>query len=309
MKGTTTPTIDLPTSKEGMITLDGDRVPGCGVCGRAGPKLVELTAGFDLYASRCGMHLEEPPNHKREKFYTARGTKPLHLTKGERKAAFAGTLKHLKRDGKPDQESKEKVVLSWTRGGKQIVDYATGATVYIPRQPRLWLIVKGWHLKAGSTTWETDVELVDLREQNRVLANGVGGLPRESGLKTRWGESVDSEGKVSDRHVPTKDEQHENWTPETERGYGGRNELERCNFNGSLVPSAGVDDDTLGRFSRLAEEESLKQRMKQRQAAKAAAREARSAEGRKRRLATAAKSRPLAVADTAATLNPSAEVV
>lgn len=305
----TTPTIDLPTSKEGTITLDGGRIPYCGVCGRPGPELVELTVGFDLYASRCGKHLEEPPNHKRERFYTARGTKPLHLTKEERKAAFAGTLKRLKRNVKPDQGSKEKVVLSWTRGGKQIVDYDTGATVYIPRQPRLWLVIKGWHLKAGSTEWETDVELVDRREQNRVLANGVGGLPRQAGLKTRWKESVDSEGKVSDRQVLGKEEQHEHWTPETERGYGGRSELERCDFNGSLVPSSGVDDDTLGRFSRVAEEESLKQRMKLRQAAKAAAREARSAEGRKRRLATAAKSRPLAVADTAATLNPSAEVV
>jgi hypothetical protein len=219
----------------------------CGVCLGPATELVEVAAAFDLFAARCTQHVEEPPNHKRESFYTIRGTEPLRLTKEERKAAFAGTLKHLKRVAKPDQEAKEKVVLSWTRGGRQIVDYDTGATVFIPRQPRLWIVVKGWHLKAGSTEWETDVELVDHREQHRVLANGVGGLPREAGLKTRWGESVNAEGKVSDRDVPTKAEQHENWTPETERGYGGRSEMEQS-ADGSLVPSAGVDDATLRSF-------------------------------------------------------------
>lgn len=291
------------------ITLKAEAAPSCGVCSRPGPELVEIAPDTDLYASRCVQHLEEPPNHRRENFWTANGGRPFKLTKEERHQAFAGALKQLKRADKPDQEAKAKIIVSWTKGGRQIVDYGTGETIYIPRQPRLWVVVKGWHLKAGSTEWETAVEIIDLREQNRVLANGVGGLPRESGLKTRWGESVAADGSVSDRDVPRKEEQHENWTAETERGYGGRNELERCDFNGNRVPSAGVDDETLAKFSKRAEQDNLAKQMKHRQAAKAAQREARAAVGRMRRLVVAAHSRPLDVADIAAPLDSSAENV
>lgn len=180
----------------------------------------------------------------------------MRLTREERKAIFRGKLTRLQRAEKPDQEAGTKIVVSSTKGGRQIVDRQTGETIEVPRQPRLWIVIKGWHLKAGQTEWETAVEIVDLREQNRVLANGIGGVPREPGLKTRWGTRVvHAEGKVEVRpkNVPTKDEQHENWTPETERGYGGSDELERCDFDGSLVPSSGVDDATIANF--LAPEE------------------------------------------------------
>lgn len=181
------------------------------------------------------------------------------LTREERKAIFGGTLKCLKRPKKPDQEAGAEIVVSSTRGGKQVVerdrdkrqkllDQGKPVVIDVPSQPRLRIVIKGWHLKAGNTEWETDIEIRDQREQNRVLANGIGGIPREPGLKTRWGQTVDSEGKVRPKRVPTKAEQHENWTPETERGYGGRNGMER-NSDGDLVPSTGVDDVELNRFA------------------------------------------------------------
>lgn len=176
------------------------------------------------------------------------------LTRAERKAVFAGTLKTLRRPEKPDQEPGSAVVVSKTRGGKQVIDRDTGKTIDMPSLPRLWIVVKGWHLRAGSTEWETEITIHDRREQNRVLANGAGGHPQEAGLKTRWGQTVDAEGKVRPKRVPTKDEQHESWTPETERGYGGRNGMERS-AEGDLVPASAVDDETLRRFREQVEEE------------------------------------------------------
>ncbi len=174
----------------------------------------------------------------------------MKLTRSERKAIFDGTLKVLRRPKKPDQEAGHQIVVSKTRGGKQIVDRDSGETIDMPTQPRLWITIKGWHLKAGEKEWQTDVTIYDLREQNRVLSNGLGGIPREPGLKTRWGTKVvhnDGKVEVRPKRVPTKAEQRENWTPETERGYGGRNGMERS-VDGDLVPATGVDDGTIKQF-------------------------------------------------------------
>lgn len=181
------------------------------------------------------------------------------LTREERRSVFQGTLRVLRRPKKPDQGAGTEIVVSQTRGGRQIVDRETGETIAIPRQPRLWIIIKGWHLRAGSTEWETDITIHDLREQNRVLSNGVGGIPREPGLKTRWGQTVAADGTVRNKRVPKKEEQREHWTPETERGYGGRNGMER-DADGELVPATGVDDATLSDFAkRIAEENKFRQ--------------------------------------------------
>lgn len=179
------------------------------------------------------------------------------LMKDERHAVFAGTLKTLRRLHKPDQEAGAKVVVGWSRAGRQILDRDTGETIEIEREPRLWITIKGWHLRAGSTEWETSVTVHDRREHHRALANGIGGIPREAGLRTRWGTHVihsAGEVKTLPKRVPKKDEQREHWTSETERGYGGRGGVER-DSDGELQPSGAVDDATLAEFARQVEEE------------------------------------------------------
>lgn len=193
----------------------------------------------------------------------------LALTRQERKQVFAGTLKVLRRPSKPDQEAGAKLIVSQTLGGKHIVDRFTGATVDIPRQPRLWIVIKGWHLKQGSTEWQTDVVIHDLREFNRELASGIGGHPREAGLKTRSGTQVvhrDGEIEVRPKRVLSKTEQRENWTPETERGYGGSagRGLDQCDADGAYVPATAVGDADLAEYSKAAEPVNIGLRTEQR---------------------------------------------
>lgn len=191
------------------------------------------------------------------------------LTRQERKQVFDGTLKVLRRPSKPDQEAGAKVVVSESRGGKHIVDRSTGRTVDIPPEPRLWIAIKGWHLKQGETEWQTDVTIHDLRETNRELASGIGGHPREAGLKTRSGTHVihhNGEIIVRPKRVPTKAEQKESWTTETERGYGGSagRGLDQSDADGQYVPATAVDDETLHGFADAAEIPNLRNRMHQR---------------------------------------------
>jgi hypothetical protein len=221
----------------------------------------------------------------------------IKLTKDERRAVFGGTLKVLRRPQKPEGEP-EPIVVSWTRGGRQVADRSTGATIEVERQPRLWITLKGWHLRQGSTEWETAVTIHDEREQHRVLSNGLGGIPREAGLRTRWGERVihsDGEVKVVPKRVPTKEEQYENWTSETERGYGGRNEFE-VDAEGELQPALGVSDDELARFLRPidqgghgVEDANLAARMKRRKQERVMRLEMRLADVRKLKMTRAEK--------------------
>lgn len=182
----------------------------------------------------------------------------MKLTRDERAAAFAGTLKVLRRPEKPDTEPGEEIIVSTTKGGKQIIDRDTGETIELSKQPRLSITVKGWKLRAGDKEWEAEVIVHDRREMNRNLANGLGGIPREPGLKTRWGTRViHSEGKVKvvEKKVPTRDEQHENWTAETERGYGGKGggdlpqEADKLGLERTRVPATGADDGILNEYS------------------------------------------------------------
>jgi hypothetical protein len=213
----------------------------------------------------------------------------VNLTRQERKAIFAGTLKVLRRSSKPDQEAGSEIVVSSTRGGRQVIDRETGKTVDLPRVSRLWITVKGWHLRAGQTEWETEITIHDRREDNRQLASGgIGGMQRPAGLKTRWGTEVihrDGKVEVSDKHVPKTGEQRENWTPETERGYGGGGGrgLDERDSDGQVVPAPAVDDATLNDFARRIEKENRILRNQRRHDHRKMAQEARLARQRKER--------------------------
>lgn len=233
------------------------------------------------------------------------------LTREERKGIFAGTLKVLRRKDKPDQEAGTEIVVSSTRGGKQVVerdatkrqallDQGKEVVIDVPSQPRLWIVIKGWHLRAGQSEWETEIAIRDIREQNRALANGVGGMPKEPGLKTRWGTTVANDGSVREKRVLTKAEQHENWTPETERGYGGRNAMERST-EGDLVPANGVDDAALDAYAKSAAPANIGLRTQRRKRERQMRLEMRVAETRKRKMigATAHVERQLQAVDPA----------
>jgi hypothetical protein len=193
----------------------------------------------------------------------------VKLTRAERKQVFAGTLKVLRRPSKPDQEAGTKVIVSRTRGGVQVVerderrrqqllDEGKPVTVEIPSAPVLWFTVKGWHLKQGSTEWETAITITDLREPVRSLSGAVPtGVPREPGLKTRWGQTVDTEGITRPKRVPPKGTQTESFTPESERGYGGGggSALDERPAKGDAVSAEAVDDATLTDFARRVQEE------------------------------------------------------
>jgi hypothetical protein len=177
------------------------------------------------------------------------------LTPDERRQVFAGTLAVIRRPHKPDLEAGADLVVSSTRGGRQVLDRDSGKTIDIEPIPRLWITLKGWHLRAGQTEWETDVTIHDHREDNRQLARGgIGGLQREAGLRTRSGTRVihsAGEVKVVEKRVPKKGEQRENWTAETERGYGGGGgrTLDERDADGQVNPAPAVDDATLKEFA------------------------------------------------------------
>lgn len=214
-------------------------------------------------------------------------TPPFKLTADERRQAFAGTLKVLRRPERPDQEPGAEIVLSSTRGGKQVLwpgndfksrkarekllEEGKRLTVEITPQPRLWVTIKGWHLRAGQSEWETDVTIHDRREENRQLASGaLGGIPREPGLRTRWGETVDAEGKARPKRIRTREQQREHWTPETERGYGGGGgrSLDEHDADGRVYPAPAVDDNVLAKFAEQVDEDIKRRQALHRERAK-----------------------------------------
>ena len=198
----------------------------------------------------------------------------LKLSRQERKQAFAGTLNVLRRPSKPDIEAGEAIVLSYTRGGKQVVerderkrqqllDERKPITVDVPKQPNLWIVIKGWHLKQGSTIWETAVTIHDRREPIRILSGGSPGTPSEPALKTRWGRTVEKDGIAHKKRVPKKGEQVESLTSETERGYGGggRSAVDDRPAKGDPVSGESVDDAVLEHFAcEVQDENALRRR-------------------------------------------------
>lgn len=156
------------------------------------------------------------------------------LSRDERKAVLAGELTKLKREGerKPDVTAGTTQVIAWSRGGPQffarsekerekLVEEGKPLTVDIPREPVVWIEFREPQLKDGE--WETPFILRDEREPVRTLArSGAGaGSSRQSGLKTRWGQTVNARGKVRPKRVPKRGEETQSFTPLSERGYGG----------------------------------------------------------------------------------------
>lgn len=154
----------------------------------------------------------------------------MKLTTDERRAIFSGDHRALKRKSKPDVKKGDKLILAWSRGGKQIVSYETGATVDIPRKATIWIEFMEPEIKASG--WYVRFTAHDEREPLRLLAStpGPGGQP---GLKTRWQDPS---------KVPEKGAEIVSWTLETERGYSGSGRT-------AIDPAEGVDDQYLTMFS------------------------------------------------------------
>lgn len=154
----------------------------------------------------------------------------MKLTTEERKAIFSGDHRALKRKNKPDVKAGDKLILSWTRGGRQIVDRGTGQTIEIPRKPTIWIECMEPELREGG--WVVRIIGHDERQPLRLLAS-TPGPKQEAGLKTRW--------RNPDR-VPKRGEERESWTLETARGYSGSGRT-------AIDPAEGVDDDCLRTFA------------------------------------------------------------
>jgi len=125
-------------------------------------------------------------------------------------------------------EAGDCIVLAWSRGGRQVIDRQSGATVDVPRRPTIWIEIREPELRDG--IWLIRYAIRDRREPLRRLAPVPG--PRSSGLRTRQRPA---------EAVPRRGEAREPWTPETERGYGaGRVAIDQLE---------AVDDATLSAFA------------------------------------------------------------
>lgn len=156
----------------------------------------------------------------------------MKLTSSERTAIFAGDFTALKRPVKPQVETGTTLVLSWSRGGKQIVDRGTGETITIPRKPTVWIkFTKPPYLKDGR--WVAEFSGHDDREPTRLLSSAPSGISRQAGLRTR---------QRPPAQVPKKGTETAHFTTESERGYSGSGRT-------AIDPAEGVDDDTLRGFA------------------------------------------------------------
>lgn len=156
----------------------------------------------------------------------------LRLTRDERSAVFRGDDRALRRSRRPKTEPGEVHILASTRGGRQVVDRETGATVEIPRKPTVWIEIHQVELRRGE--WLVRFGIHDERQPLRRLAPTPGPYSEPS-LKTRLRKP--------------RSERGEPWTAETERGYGaGR---------AAIDPLEAVDDATLAVFATQARQNRL----------------------------------------------------
>lgn len=119
----------------------------------------------------------------------------MNLTRDERRAILAGDHKALKRATKPPVKTGQKLVISWSRGGRQVVDRETGATIDIPRKPNVWIEFKEPELRSGK--WVVQFIGHDERQPKRFL----GAAPNpgfEPGLRTRHRPSTKTGTRYSD---------------------------------------------------------------------------------------------------------------
>lgn len=147
----------------------------------------------------------------------------MKLTRQERSAIFRGDYRALKRPRKPEVKPGQTIVLSWTRGGKQVVNRDTGETIDIPRKPTVWIKLAEPQLREGE--WLVRFEAHDEREPRRFLA-GTPNPGHEVALKTRPG---------GPREIGELD-------LESERGYKG-------SANRGVDHLESVPDESLAAFS------------------------------------------------------------
>ena len=297
----TTAATEFPT-----IALTDEERPICGYCEARGTELVEVAPNSNHFVARCPRCIEIPAEPD-EPHLSKNGKPAFELTPQQRNAIFAGDHTAVKfeiGETKPEVEAGQIIVLAMSRGGRQFlaktererrqrVEEGLPLLAEIPSEPTVWIVLHEPKLKEGR--WQISFDAHDTREGVRTLASAPTG-PRQPGLKTRIR-----------RRVPKKDEYKApglGLSDDAARGYGGGGKS-------TVDEREGVDDVTLNRYAQLAEEDGLKKRMKHRQAAKIFEREERAAEARKRRMTPAAKQRQtcLAVSDTAAPLQVSAETV
>jgi hypothetical protein len=154
----------------------------------------------------------------------------LSLTRQERSAIFRGDDRALRRVRRPAVRAGDRIVLSYSRGGRQVVDRETGATVEIPREPTVWIEVRKPELRGSY--WLVRFAICDRRQPIRRLGATPG--PHSSpALKTRL--------RTAER---ARKQPIEPWTPETERGYSGGKM--------AIDPLEAVGDDVLAEFSAIA---------------------------------------------------------
>lgn len=236
---------------------------------------------------------------------TVAATAEFTLTPEQRNAIFAGDHTALKMEPgapRPNVEAGQRIVLAMSRGGKQFLaktekerrdrlERGEDLVTEIPSEPTVWIELHEPKLKEGR--WQISFTAKDTRESTRTLATAPTGS-RQPGLKTRLRKRVPKKGESKEPKL----------TDDAARGYGGGGKS-------TVDEREGVDDGTLDRYARLAEDDGLKKRMKQRQAAKGMEREMRAAEKRKHWLATGVNlpREPLTVSDTAAPLKASESTV
>jgi len=163
----------------------------------------------------------------------------LKLKPKERSAILAGDCRAIRRESRPEVKDGEIVILSWTRGGKKVIDRETGETTEVARKPAFWIELKEpvRTIKKGETVWLIEFDPHDDREPIRLLSGGVPtGVRREPGLKTRLRSKPRAKGS-----------EVESWTPETERGYGAGGKL-------AIDHLEAVDDATLAEYAQRSRE-------------------------------------------------------
>jgi hypothetical protein len=286
------------------IQLTESERPNCGFCEARSFELVEIERDSNHFVARCDRCIDIPAEPD-EEHLSKNGKPAFDLSPDQRNTIFAGdhtAIKFEPGEAKPEIEAGQMIVLATSRGGKQFlaktererqkrVEEGLPLLAEIPSEPTVWIVFHEPKLKEGR--WQVSFDAHDTREAVRTLASPPAG-PRLPGLKTRKRRRVPKKGEYKAPGLGLSDD--------AARGYGGGGKS-------TVDESEGVDDASLKRYAQLAEEDGLRKRVKLRQAAKAAEREERAAEARKRWLASGAQSKPLTISDTAAPVNTSAETV
>lgn len=157
----------------------------------------------------------------------------MKLTREERRRIFSGNSTALRRSERPEVEINDKLPVSWTRGGRQVLDREKGIVVDIARVPTVWIEVTEIRWQEGE--WLIRFRLFDHRQHERFIKAGGPATRKPVGLKTR----LRPPEKVPRREKP------EAWTAESERGYSSTSK--GAADEASAVPDAWLQADYLRR--------------------------------------------------------------